>query len=1040
MLAMSGSIEAQELHFEKLSTYHTGVFDNSAAEITAFDAGSQKLFVVNGGSSTIDILDASDLSNPTYLSSISFDAGEAANSVAVYNGMVAVAVQNANKQLNGFIKVYNHNGVHIATYNAGALPDMVTFSKDGNKIITANEGEPNDDYTIDPEGSITVVDVATGFASAQVHQITFEMFNDKVASLRNKGVRIYGPNATVAQDLEPEYVTISDDGTTAHVSLQENNALAVIDLVNYQVLDILPLGLKDYNSGKATLQTFNLNENEDWPVLGTPTYGGGQQEILLGGLSGMFFDADNSDAYNYHFCAIPDRGPNDSPVAKADVGTTQNLRPFKLPNYASRIVRFVYHPFTKSISFDQNDQIILTYPDGVTPISGKGNIPGFDEVPVIYTDINTLYANTNYTSATTGTDYHELSFDKFGGDFEGIVIDKNGHYWMCDEYRPAVYHFDENGVMVDRFVAEGTHLLADPAYAEAVYGDNATSGCLNAGFYGTESLPEVYAKRRANRGFEALAYDGDNHMFYAFIQSPLYNPSSVTKNNSDVIRILAIDANGTPQGEYVYLLERNKDTGYGAKRTDKIGDAVYIKNGRFLIIERDSSIPGDEGGKKVIYEIDINGATNILGTVISQDMTINPLETLSADQIEAEGIQVVHKRAILNANSIGYFPSDKLEGITVLPDNKIAVLNDNDFGIAGAGVTDNSQFGVISFGNNNGIDPSDKDDGVNIQNWPAYGMFMPDAIKSYNVNGMEYIVTANEGDSRDYDGYSEEDRGDDLTLSPTYFEFIDELQEKKHLGRLKISKATGDFTNDGIYEEIHSYGARSFSIFDQYGNLVYDSGNDFAQYLSVHFPNDFNLTNDENQSNENRSDDKGTEPEAVEIAMLFGRTYVFIGLERQSGIMVYDITNPKNPMFKNYLTNRDLSIDIENATTEQMIQLGDLGPEDIKWIKAEDSPNNKNVLVVANEVSGTVTFYSVEDSETLDITQNTMDSEKLLAYPNPTNGIVKMSKEDRYSVVNAMGTQVVIVENGSEIDLSKLSPGVYFIKSSNHEVIKIIKQ
>ncbi|MCH6259485.1 esterase-like activity of phytase family protein, partial [Puniceicoccaceae bacterium K14] len=149
-------------------------------------------------------------------------------------------------------------------------------------------------------------------------------------------------------------------------------------------------------------------------------------------------------------------------------------------------------------------------------------------------------------------------------------------FWTVDEYRPAIYNFASDGTLIERYVPAGTSLLGDTPQAE--------------GFYGAETLPEEYSKRRANRGFEAVALDTDKNIVYAFIQTPMYNPDNSTQNASDVIRILGIDpADGTPVAEYVYLLERNALGGHSFARTDKIGDAVYAGNGRFYILERDSS-------------------------------------------------------------------------------------------------------------------------------------------------------------------------------------------------------------------------------------------------------------------------------------------------------------------------------------------------------------------------------------------------------------------------------------------------------------------
>ena len=567
----AANLQAQEIKLEHLSTYSTGIFDEGASEIISYDAASQQVFSVNADASSVDVISIADPETPVLSFSIDVTPwGDGANSVAVSNGRVAVAVENEVSTEVGRVVFFDTEGNYLADVEAGVLPDMLIFTPDGSKVLVANEGEPNDDYDIDPEGSVTIIDLSNPLGGAMSTQITFEAYNDKAESLRNKGVRIFGPGATVAQDLEPEYIAVSEDGAIAYVSCQENNAMVVIDIENAAILDIIALGYKDHMAGTPILEEHNLNELDSWIELGTPVYDDNDGPVLLGGFSGMCYDPVNSTSDTWVFYTIPDRGPNDSTVPKALAGTSQNLRPFKLPDYQSRIVRFTYDVNSGEVSFEESEQIFLTRQDGSTPISGRGNIPGHDEVPVTYTDAS-VFPNVDYE--VNGIQYHALEYDAFGADFEGIIQDNSGNFWMCDEYRPAIYQFNASGTLIQRYVPSGTSMLGDMPQP--------------VGTYGMETLPEVYSKRRANRGFEAIAYDPDNNVIYAFIQTPLYNPDNQTQNNSDVIRILGIDAaNGQPVEEYVYLLERNRDSGVGLSRTDKIGDAVYLGNGRFMVLER----------------------------------------------------------------------------------------------------------------------------------------------------------------------------------------------------------------------------------------------------------------------------------------------------------------------------------------------------------------------------------------------------------------------------------------------------------------------
>ena len=508
------------INLNRISTYNTGLFDESAAEIPAYDPTTQRLFVVNAQSASVDVLDLSDPTQPTKIGEIvGSNLGGVINSVAINNGIVAIALEANVKTDPGSIILFNSNSDFssainpIASFGVGALPDMVTFTPDGTKILVANEGEPNDyntEASIDPEGSISIIDISNGIANATVTTADFNAFDDQKDQLISQGVRIFGPNATVSQDLEPEYITISADSTTAYVALQENNALAVVDIASSTVTNIIPLGFKDH------------------------------------------------------------------------------------------------------------------------------------------------------------------------------------------------------------------------------------------------------------------------------------------------------------------------------------------------------SLTGNE------------------------------------------------------------------------------------------------------------LDASNRDDAINIRNWPVKGMFQPDAIASYTVDGMNYIVTANEGDARDYDNFSEEARVGDLNLDPTVFPNAAQLQENSQLGRLNITTTLGDADGDGIYEEIYAYGARSFSIWDESGNLVFDSGSEFENIVAQEIPEYFNSNNDDNDSFDARSDDKGPEPEGVTIGEINGTPYAFIGLERVGGIMVYDISDPTDAQFVQYINNRDFTVDAQLEDGSSNPAAGDLGPEGLVFISADDSPNGVPLLVVSNEVSGSTSVYEIE--------------------------------------------------------------------------------
>ena len=219
---------------------------SGAAEITAFDPTTDRLFAVNNSTENkIDVLDMSNPASVTVIRSISMlPYGGYVNSVAVSNGKLAAAIESTNKQAAGKIVIFNTSTyAEIKSINVGALPDMVTFSPDGNYIISANEGEPSNDYLNDPEGSVSIIKVS----DYSVTTLNFASFESQLATLAAKGFRIFGPGKNFVKDIEPEYVTVSDDSKTAYVTLQENNAIAEIDIATATIKKITPLGFKDYS-------------------------------------------------------------------------------------------------------------------------------------------------------------------------------------------------------------------------------------------------------------------------------------------------------------------------------------------------------------------------------------------------------------------------------------------------------------------------------------------------------------------------------------------------------------------------------------------------------------------------------------------------------------------------------------------------------------------------------------------------------------------------------------------------------------------------
>lgn len=252
-----------------------------------------------------------------------------------------------------------------------------------------------------------------------------------------------------------------------------------------------------------------------------------------------------------------------------------------------------------------------------------------------------------------------------------------------------------------------------------------------------------------------------------------------------------------------------------------------------------------------------------------------------------------------------------------------------------------------------GLDASDRDDAINIRTWPVYGVYMPDGMALLEWQGETYILTTNEGDTRDYDAFSEEARVRDPDLDPSAFPNAETLRANEHLGRLTVTTTLGDVDGDGLYEALYPFGARLFSVWSANVDLLYDSGDAFEQVIAARNPSYFNGNHSSNDIDtfDTRSDNKGPEPEDVTIGFVDGVPYAFIVLERIGGVMIYDLSDPTTPAFAGYGNHRDFDADAGSADAL------DLGAENAIFIAPEHSPTGAPLLVVANEVSGTTSTF-----------------------------------------------------------------------------------
>ncbi|MEV8240669.1 choice-of-anchor I family protein [Microbacterium testaceum] len=274
------------------------------------------------------------------------------------------------------------------------------------------------------------------------------------------------------------------------------------------------------------------------------------------------------------------------------------------------------------------------------------------------------------------------------------------------------------------------------------------------------------------------------------------------------------------------------------------------------------------------------------------------------------------------------------------------------------------------------LDASDRDPEdaptYNEKSYPGlFGMYMPDGIQAYEANGETYLVTANEGDGREWGDFNDTARVKDLGedgLAPVCADSpLAGSLDDADLGRLNVATDMGLSADGTCYSELYTFGGRGFSVWNTAGEQVFDSGADFERITHDANPDFFN-SNHSASNLEGRSDDKGPEPENLAIGEVDGRTYAFIGLERVGGVMTYDITDPTKAAYAGYVNNRDFSVSVEDQLTgdetadrELLSKAGDLGPEGVDFIPADASPTGRPLVAVGNEVSGTTTLFEVSN-------------------------------------------------------------------------------
>lgn len=503
--------------------------------------------------------------------------------------------------------------------------------------------------------------------------------------------------------------------------------------------------------------------------------------------------------------------------------------------------------------------------------------------------------------------------------------------------------------------------------------------------------------------------------------------NSVAVRNG-IVAIAVEDTVKTDSGKVVFL--DASGTFLKQVKTGALPDMItFTPDGKYVLTanegEPNPTYTIDPEGTVTVVDIS-NGVTNAVATTVRFTAYNGNEAALKANGIRIYG-PGANAAKDFEPEYITVSKNSDIAWITLQENNAVAVLdivNKTITGLMPLNTTDHSKAGYA-------LDASDNNGEVLIANWPVKGMHLPDAIANYSIGNTTYLVTANEGDARDYSAYSEEVRvgSGSYILDPVKFPQADLLKASHNLGRLNAVKNMGDTDNDGDFDEIYVLGSRSFTIWNATtGAKVSDVGQDLEQIILADpkYGKLFNASNDGNAA-KNRSDNKGPEPEGVALGSINDTMYAFVALERIGGVMVYNISNPASPVFVQYINTRD------TATFA-----GDNGAEGIVFLHSKANKQGKHYVITANEISGTLAVFEVKAYKpTTGIEQ--VELPTVNVYPNPVQqGTLYFSQTISGSMYDMAGHKVLVFNNANSVNTTSLAKGVYLLKADGFKTQRVV--
>lgn len=517
--------------------------------------------------------------------------------------------------------------------------------------------------------------------------------------------------------------------------------------------------------------------------------------------------------------------------------------------------------------------------------------------------------------------------------------------------------------------------------------------------------------------------------------------------------VTSIDMN--PYGGITSVAVKNGIVAVASPNTDETldGSVVFFDtNGTFLKQVTVGALPdmivfspdgtkvltANEGQPNVAYTTDPEGSVSVINisggiSALTQANVSTLLFTQYNGQeatLIASGIRKVKSTSTMSQDFepeyISISPNSQKAWIGLQENNAVVELN----------LTNNTYTDIWALGTKdmnavgNGFDISDNNTEVLIANWPVKAFYNPDAIANFSIGGTNYLITANEGDERDYSGFSERTTvgASGYALDATAFPNASVLKQTYNMGRFRVTNQNGNTDADAAFEEIYCLGSRSFSIFNTTTkSIVYDSGDDFELITASLMPTIFNADHEDNVK-KGRSRSKGPEPEGVTTAVIGGETFAFISLERIGGVMVYNITNPNAPTFVDYKNSRSTSA-----------YSGDHGAEGITYIEQANSTTGKGYVLVANEISGTITIFEVNANTLSTEKFDANEKETFVVFPNPSEkGLVYFNRAANVQVFDFTGKLLLSEKNAQVINTTNFAAGTYFVKTDEGIVKQII--